>query len=246
MTTTPEYHNYLVKTAKDTWRSELDSLEYSDDGYELIHIPHGQGKYIIPEGVRSINLKGFHFLGSVWRVELPSTLEKIGEIAPLYDCQEIINHSPNFIFENGVLYNADKTELIMVFERAIESDDFTAETVVKIRDFAFSSCDNLEIIELPESVREIGSHAFYAMQSLQSVSIPDGVTTIRESTFALCPELTHIDLPDTVTAIEPDAFLYCEKLTECDYFLRHPELQMHLWKSGSEKLITSFAHSVLF
>ncbi|MFI3264178.1 MAG: hypothetical protein SNI49_02545 [Rikenellaceae bacterium] len=54
----------------------------------------------------------------------------------------MICYSPHFAFENGVLYNADKTELIKVFERAIESDNFIADTVVKIRGFAFSSCDN--------------------------------------------------------------------------------------------------------
>lgn len=239
MTTTPEYHNYLVRTSKGTWRSELDGLMYSNDGYELINITQSRGTYSFPEGIRSIDLKNCLSLKCTWRIELPSTLERIGVLTPLWNCREVICHSPHFTFDNGVLYNADKTELIQVFERAIESDDFIADTVVKIRDYAFMCCDNIESIELPKSVREIGRSAFYAMDNLQSISIPDGVKTIREDSFAFCPELTHIDIPDSVTTIETDAFLYCEKLSECDYFLRHPELQMHLWRSGSEKLITS-------
>ena len=50
--------------------------------------------------------------------------------------------------------------------------------VIRIDDGAFSGCDSLESIAIPDKVTSIGNSAFGDCRSLTSITIPDSVTSI--------------------------------------------------------------------
>ena len=98
----------------------------------------------------------------------------------------------------------------------------------KIGNSAFSSCDQLRGVNIPDSVIEIGNSAFSSCSSLRNVKLPDQITKIEDETFegaalssiiipnkvetigarafALCSDLETITLPKSVTQIGSSAF----------------------------------------
>jgi hypothetical protein len=57
---------------------------------------------------------------------------------------------------------------------------------------AFSWCDNLTSIVIPDSVTTIGDDTFWSCEGLTSVIIGDNVTTIGDYAFSSCDSLTDV------------------------------------------------------
>ena len=85
--------------------------------------------------------------------------------------------------------------------------------VTSIGNNAFSWCEELTSITIPESVTSIGDGAFYECSSLTSITIPESVTSIGEEAFSWCSNLTSITIPESVTSIGEEAFSWCSNLT---------------------------------
>jgi hypothetical protein len=105
--------------------------------------------------------------------------------------------------------------------------------VTKIGVHAFPTCDALERIEIPNSVRSIGEYAFDGCKALTSIEIPNSVTTIGDFAFSECEALEDLHIrcehPEDLE-IETNAFndtpienctLYVPAGTE-DAYRAHP------------------------
>ena len=86
--------------------------------------------------------------------------------------------------------------------------------VTSIGEDAFSWCESLTSITIPDSVTSIGNVAFYDCSSLTSITIPDSVTWFGYNAFSNCSSLTSITIPDSVTFIEDGTFSGCSSLQE--------------------------------
>ena len=73
----------------------------------------------------------------------------------------------------------------------------TDSSVTSIDSFAFSGCNGLTSITIPDSVTSIGEGAFYNCSGLTSITIPDGVTSIGWYAFYNCSGLTSIEFKGT-------------------------------------------------
>ena len=82
-------------------------------------------------------------------------------------------------------------------------------TVTNIGDDAFSGCNNLTSITIPNSLTDIGRASFYGCSNLTSVTIGNGVTIINEWAFSGCTNLTSITLPNSLTDIGRASFANC-------------------------------------
>lgn len=60
--------------------------------------------------------------------------------------------------------------------------------------------------------QSIGNTAFSRCESLTSVILPNGLTSIGDYAFYECKEITGITIPKTVTSIGEEAFYYCNKI----------------------------------
>ena len=85
----------------------------------------------------------------------------------------------------------------------------TTYNVTSIKGYAFTECDNLTSITLPNSLTSIGEGAFYNCSSLTNIVIPEGVTSIGKYAFFWCCDLKSITLPNTLTNIGYKAFQWC-------------------------------------
>jgi endonuclease I len=85
--------------------------------------------------------------------------------------------------------------------------------VTEISNYAFSGCDSLTSIELPNTVISIGNNAFYNCTNLITINLPNTLTSIGNNTFNYCSALNGINLGNSVTTIGGAAFAYCTGLT---------------------------------
>jgi len=85
--------------------------------------------------------------------------------------------------------------------------------VTSIGDAAFSHCQALTSITIPDSVKTIGKRAFSWCRKLRSIKIPKGITRIEESTFSNSG-ISMIVIPDSVTSLGYRAFNGCKNLTK--------------------------------
>jgi len=115
----------------------------------------------------------------------------------------VTNHGDNY---NGI-YNGDIT---IPSEVTINGRTLS---VISIEQEAFSYCDGLTSVVIPNSVTEIGTRAFRYCYGLTSVTISNSVTEIGAETFAGCTGLTSVTIPNSVTKIGQNAFSYCTGLT---------------------------------
>ena len=96
--------------------------------------------------------------------------------------------SPNFIYEDDVLFNKDKSKIISFRNQAVKSY-IIPSSVTSIGDSAFAGCRSLSNIAIPSSVNSIGDKAFWDCCSLTSIVIPDSVTSIGDGAFCGCSSL---------------------------------------------------------
>lgn len=84
-------------------------------------------------------------------------------------------------------------------------------TVTGIGESAFSNCDFLSGVTIPNSVKYIDKWAFAYCSLLQSIVIPNSVKTIGASAFYGC-SISKINIPASVKEIGEGAFSYCPDL----------------------------------
>ncbi len=87
------------------------------------------------------------------------------------------------------------------------------DSVTSIGGGAFSGCSGLTSITIPDSVTSIGYDAFYNCSGLINVTIGEGVKSIGSGAFSDCSGLSNIVIPDSVTSIGERAFDGCNGLT---------------------------------
>lgn len=82
-------------------------------------------------------------------------------------------------------------------------------TLTYLDDGAFTNCQDLTGVQLPETVRWIGQQAFYGCSSLSDVSLSKDLYSIGKLAFANCSSLEGIILPEGLTHIFDSAFMSC-------------------------------------
>ncbi|OYP43740.1 hypothetical protein CIK89_07830 [Prevotella sp. P4-119] len=112
----------------------------------------------------------------------------------------------------GVKYSRDGKKLLKASLSFCEKEYAVREGTEVICDGAFSECESLQSVTIPNSVTGIGGDAFYLCESLQSVTIPNSVTGIGDEAFYLCESLQSVTIPNSVISIGDGAFSSCESL----------------------------------
>ena len=191
---------------------------------------------VIPTSVTSIGDSAFSWCRSLSEIVIPSSVTSIGDRA-FEDCSSLkyisipksvigLNGnpfaewngkleclSPNFVYEDDILFNKDKSRIISFRNQNIRSYVIPS-SVTSIGDYAFWYCDSLSEIVIPSSVTSIGDHAFSDCYSLSEIVIPSSVTSIGDSAFSSCNSLSEIVIPSSVTSIGDSAFSDCYSLSE--------------------------------
>ena len=84
--------------------------------------------------------------------------------------------------------------------------------VTRIGKGAFSGCNELTLIDIPEGVTEIGTSAFSGCTILEDVDLPNSLVSIEMYAFQNCTSFTIFDVPRNVAKIHYRAFWGCRGL----------------------------------
>ena len=84
--------------------------------------------------------------------------------------------------------------------------DGNAYTVTGIGKSAFSDCENVKSVNIPNSITTIGEYAFYDCTGITNVTIPNSVTKIGSNAFSYCTSIQNITIPNSVEYIGGHTF----------------------------------------
>ena len=188
-------------------------------GAEAFYNCTGLESVAIGDSVVEIGAGAFQFCSSLTSITLPDSVTTVGDRAFLcekltsfafgkgldtvsrdwfYDHGDYLEsikvhgHNPNFSSEDGVLFDANGSDLIW-YPAAKKNPSYTVpDTVTIIREEAFYNCDNLTTVIIPDSVTLIEKVAFFECSSLLSVGLDVSVTAIKENAFLDCKNLTEV------------------------------------------------------
>ena len=185
----------LKEAFVDEW-----GVKYSKDGRKLLKVPGKlSGAYSVKEDTRIICDSAFSYCYSLSEIVIPSSVTSIGNSA-FSSCDSLkyisipksvigLNGnpfaewngkleclSPNFVYEDDVLFNKDKSRIISFRKLNIKSYVIPS-SVTSIGDWAFLGCRSLSEIVIPSSVTSIGDSAFY------NCSFPNNLTKELISRF---------------------------------------------------------------
>ena len=158
----------------------------------------GQGlKTVVFSGESKLKTIGKHAFSSCCALEsisIPSSVTKIGEGAFIY-CYKLASVN----IPEGV----DKIEK----ETFMSCESLTTVTIPasvdSIMGHAFGKCEKLKPLELPVGdLVYIGEGAFSGCDALEKVVIPEGVTMIDTEAFRGCENLRSVTIPSTIKLIE--------------------------------------------
>lgn len=212
-----------------------DSLKEMGDA---VFVATGLVSITIPEGITRIGDFMFYYSESLATVNFPASLTQIGEEAFSGCPLTTINVAPGsrtFYTEDGVLYTADKTKLLL-YPQGRTTATFTMPAAVRtigsasckeaqfahvvmnsglttIEDYAFDGCAQLQSIDMPSTVTKVGPFAFNKCTAATSTTISAGLKSLPESMYAQCQKLNNVVVPDNVENIGLTAFSNCKSLT---------------------------------
>lgn len=207
-------------------------------GYMAFYGCVNLGSITIPNGVISIGQEAFYGCKSLESITIPNNIASIGQMA-FRECCNLKEFKGRFASDDGrcIIINGEL--------KAFAPAGLTSYTIpddvslISHRVFGFS---NLEIITIPNCVKEICGSAFsdccklkefkgrfasddgrciiidgelkaFAPAGLTTYNIPNNVTFIGDNAFSGCSYLESIFILNNVTEIGDYAFSWCSRLT---------------------------------
>ena len=215
-----------INVDPDNWSYQsVDGMLVSMDGSAILRYPRGrQGAVSIPANITHVGEKAFKDCSLLTSISLnnvtyiaregfsgctglrtltiPEAVDTIEHLAfsgnhlhTLYFNASHITYAGGSIFQSDSLYE-------VVF----------GPNVPEIPYEAFYRCRNLQVVQLPSSLKIIGSDAFAECSSLQSITLPDSLVRINAYAFDGCSSLEEITIPQRVKEIGSCAFRNCSNL----------------------------------
>jgi len=163
----------------------------------------------ITYNVTSIGDFAFFYCTSLISITIPELVTSFG-IYVFYLCTSLTSinvdaSNLNYSSENGILFNKNKT-ILLIYPVAKNNSSYTIpNSVTDISNNAFNSCTLLSSITIPNSVTSIGNYAFNSCTSLLNVYFEGNIPTIGSNNFTASGDtayyITGATTPNNTTPV---------------------------------------------
>lgn len=166
----------------------------------------------LKEGITNIPNRGFYKCSILTTIEIPASVTTIGS-GVFGKCTgltsiTVAEGNANFTADGGILYNKDKTELL-ICPQGMSGAVTIPDSVTKISNSAFAGCTKITGVTIPEDVTTIGDAAFEGCTGLTTVTLPAALTSLGDGVFQGCTGLTSLSVTSGNTAYSAqDGVLY--------------------------------------
>ena len=203
--------------SENRWYASIDGMLCDKKQETLIYYPAAGKKIInIPNTVKEINEYAFYDCIYQEKLNIPSETVTIpyGIFKFLSGLSfiDVDVNSACFTSIDGVLYDKSVSELIAC--PRLKDEITILDGIQTISPFAFYSCQNLRVINMPNSITMLGEAGFWGCNSLTDINFSDNITFIDDNAFWECTSLTSMLLPKSIAGIGDNAFTGCTNLTK--------------------------------
>ena len=158
----------------------VDGVLFNANKTTLISYPAGKTgtSYIVPDTVTSIGDFAFNGAG-LTSITLPANLEAVS-YSTFDGCSKlaeitVAEESTNFTAVDGVLFDKEKTKLVLYPAGKTDMTYTVPETVKSIESYAFNDCSQLTSLTLlSEQPPKLGSYALYNTKDSLQILVPYG------------------------------------------------------------------------
>ena len=189
---------------------------------------------VIEEGITNIRQGSFNELSNAVSLSIPSTVNEIGTYANNYFAEfKLAEGNSTYALIDGVLFNADKTELIMYPVRKADETYTVPAGVLILGNDSFSYSENLKTINISDDVTTINEYCFndssvetvnfgknvnsidfnaFCYSDIKNIVLPEKLTEMSSYMFYGCSYLENLVIGSNVISIENDIITYCHVL----------------------------------
>lgn len=190
------YELNVIEARTFSWCGELKSITIPNTVKEIregaFYYCNGLNTVNISNGIKSIGEQAFFGCSSLTSINIPNSVESIGKQA-FQDCKGLttITIPQNIaIYNKWLFYGCSSLTKIII-----------SNGVTTICEAVFRDC-NIYTITIPNSVSRIDEYAFASCQNLNTVIIGKNVKKIDYGAFANCKELLDVyslsEVPPTI------------------------------------------------
>lgn len=232
-TTVPRHYS-ITPASNNGWEPSSGKLnQYSGFDTELV-MPSNYGTYgtgtftiigerafsytqnditsvVLPNTIETIEKEAFFSNPELTYVYIPASVREIGEDVfrdtPKLKSIDIDPNNPYFTYENGIIYNKEKTKIVASLPAVVKGELEFISSVEEIGDFAFAHNRNITGIAITKNVKKIGNSAFVSTE-LRNITIPSTVEEIGSYAFSGCRLQTIVINSNSDIPIGNYAFRY--------------------------------------
>ncbi|MBQ2903592.1 MAG: leucine-rich repeat protein [Clostridia bacterium] len=206
--------------AKITGLSFAENSKLKEIGTNAFYNCDGlTGLLVLPDALETVGGNAFDNCYGITDISIPASVSSIGSWAfhNMNSLTSITVDADNDYYssdENGVLFNKDKSVLLLYPRASALTEYEIPASVTEISEYAFYNVSKLSEISFADNSRPtlIGNDAFRNCSSLAEIILPETVGYIGNGAFANCTSLPSIHIPDAVTALNSSTFSNCTSL----------------------------------